>query len=85
MPPRCGGSVVSGADQALCNTFNSDIQSGDTYDIGVALQQAQGTVSPKLASDIQTVVNGGSLQQDLKNQITVTFHCALVKNGVQPH
>jgi hypothetical protein len=29
-------------------------------------------------------VNGGSLQQDLDNQVKVTFDCALVKNGVQP-
>jgi hypothetical protein len=30
------------------------------------------------------LVNGGSLQQDMKNQLQVTFDCALVKNGVQP-
>lgn len=72
------------ADTALCTTYNADIQTGDTYDIGQALQQAEGTVSTKLATDIQTVVNGGSLQTDLKNQVAVAFDCALAKNGVPP-
>jgi hypothetical protein len=73
------------ADAALCKTYNSDIQSGDMYDIGLALQQAQGTVSPKLGNDIQVVENeNGTLQQDMQNQLAVTFDCALVKNGVPP-
>jgi hypothetical protein len=75
------------ADTALCNTYNADIQTGDTYDIGQALQQAEGTVSPKLAYDIQTLVvdsNSASLQMDLKNQVAVTLDCALVKNGISP-
>jgi hypothetical protein len=69
---------------ALCNTYNADIQTGDTYDIGVALQQASGAISPKLAVDIQAVVNGGSLQQDLMRQIHTTEDCVLAKLGVQP-
>jgi hypothetical protein len=75
------------ADTALCNTYNTDIQTGDTYDIGQALQRAEGTVSPKLARDIQTLVMNSSsanLQTDLKNQVVITFDCALVKNGVSP-
>jgi hypothetical protein len=72
------------ADVALCDTFNADIQTGDTYDIGAALQQAAGTISPKLAGDIQAVVNGGSLQQDLMSQLHATQDCALAKVGVQP-
>jgi PBP1b-binding outer membrane lipoprotein LpoB len=75
------------ADTALCNTYNADIQTGDTYDIGQALEQAEGTVSPKLARDIQALVvdsSSASLQTDLKNQVEVTFDCALVKNGISP-
>jgi len=73
------------ADAGLCNTFNTDIQTGDTYDIGQALQQAQGTISPKLASDIQVLVNkNGTLQQDMQNQMSVIADRVLVKNGVQP-
>jgi hypothetical protein len=97
-PPTSGHSASSAApassvrtypeqaaDTALCNTFNTDIKTGDTYDIGQAFQQAQGTVSPKLASDIQVLVNkSGTLQQDMKNQLSVMFDCALVKNGVRP-
>jgi hypothetical protein len=73
------------ADTALCNTYNTDIQTGDTYDIGQALQQALGNVSPKLASDIQVLVNtNGTLQQDMQNQIAVSQDCALAETGVQP-
>lgn len=72
------------ADVALCNTFNTHIQTGDAYDIGVALQQAAGTISPKLATDVQAVMNGGSLHQDLIRQIHVIGDCALAKVGVQP-
>ena len=73
------------ADTALCNTYNTDIQTGDNYDIGQALQQALGTVSPKLASDIQVLVNtNGTLQQDMQNQIAVSQDCALAEAGVQP-
>jgi hypothetical protein len=46
------------ADAALCKTYNTDISRGDTYDIEAALQHADGLVSPKLARDIQAVVNG---------------------------
>jgi hypothetical protein len=74
------------ADAALCRTYNADMQAGDLYDLGNALQLAQGNVSPKLADDIATVVNSnGSLQQDMQNQLAVTEDCALVVNGVQPH
>jgi hypothetical protein len=74
------------ADMALCTTYNSDIANGDTFDIGQALQQAQGTVSPKLANDVGVVVNeNGTLQQDEQNQVYVAFDCALAKNGVRPH
>lgn len=72
------------ADAALCKTYNADISNGDTYDIGTALQQAGGSVSPKLAQDIQAVVNGGTLQQDMQTQLKVAVDCALVKVGVSP-
>lgn len=72
------------ADEALCKTYNADIQSGDTYDISQALQEALGTVSPKLAQDLQAVVNGTTMSQDLKAQVHVTLDCALVKEGIPP-
>jgi hypothetical protein len=74
------------ADKALCSTYNSDIANGDTYDLGQALQQAQGTVSPKLADDIAVVVNeSGTVQQDLINQVHVAEDCAVASVGVPPH
>ena len=72
------------ADAALRRTYNTDISSGDTYDIGIALQQADGSVSPKLVQDIQAVVNGATLQQDMQTQFKVTEDCALVTVGVSP-
>lgn len=72
------------ADAALCKTYSADISSGDTYDIGTALQQAGGSVSPKLAQDIQAVVDGGTVQQDLQHQVKVAEDCALVNVGVSP-
>lgn len=72
------------ADAALCKTYNADISSGDTYDAGTALEQAGGSVSPKLAQDIQAVVNGGTVQQDLRAQVKVAMDCALVNVGVSP-
>ena len=72
------------ADAALCKTFNADISSGDTYDLDQALLAAAGTVSPKLAGDVQAVVNGTTLNQDLKAQVKVTMDCALVQAGVPP-
>jgi hypothetical protein len=72
------------ADAALCKTFNTDITSGDTYDIQTALQQAAGLVSPKLARDIQAVVNGTTFQQDLHAQVKVAIDCGLVQAGVSP-
>jgi len=72
------------ADAALCRTYSADVSSGDTYDIGTALQQAEGSVSPKLAQDIQAVVNGGTLQHDMQAQVKVAIDCALVKVGVSP-
>jgi hypothetical protein len=84
--PPASASTYPGqaADVALCSTFSTDIQTGDTYDIGVALQQAAGSISPKLAKDVQAVVSGGSLQQDLTRQIHTMEDCALAKAGVQP-
>ncbi len=64
---------------ALCKTYNADIQSGDTYDISQALQQAFGTLSPELERDMQAVVTGTTLNQDLNAQVEVTFDRALVK------
>lgn len=72
------------ADAALCRTFNTDIGSGDTYDIEQALLTAAGTASPKLASDMQAAVNGTTLNQDIKAQVKVTMDCALVQAGVPP-
>jgi hypothetical protein len=72
------------ADAALCKTFNADISSGDTYGIQAALQQAAGSVSPKLARDIQAVVNGTTLKQDMRAQIKVAMDCGLVQGGVSP-
>ena len=72
------------ADAALCKTYSADISSGDTYDIQMALQQAASPVSPKLARDIQAVVNGTTLQQDMQAQVKVAGDCALVKVGVSP-
>lgn len=72
------------ADAALCKTYNADISSSDTYDIQMALQQADGSASPKLARDIQAVVNGTTLQQDTQAQVKAAMDCALVKMGVSP-
>lgn len=50
----------------------------------MALRQADGSVSPKLARDIQAVVNGATLQQDMQAQVKAAVDCALVKVGVSP-
>jgi hypothetical protein len=39
---------------------------------------------PKLEQDIQAVVSGGSLQQDVQAQVKVALDCGLVKAGVSP-
>jgi hypothetical protein len=86
-PPATGaGSTYANqaADAALCKTYNADITNGDTYDIQTALQQAAGSVSPKLARDIQAVVNGTTMQQDLNAQIKVAMDCALAQAGKSP-
>ena len=72
------------ADTALCKTYTTDISNGDTYDIQVALEQVAGSVSPKLARDIQAVGNGTTLQQDMQNQLKAAMDCALVQAGVSP-
>lgn len=72
------------ADMALCKAHHTDIQSGDTYDISLAPQQATGTVSPKPARDVQAVLNVTTVNQDLKAQVNATLDCALVKGGLPP-
>lgn len=72
------------ADTALCKTYTTDISNGDTCDIQVALEQAAGSVSPKLARDIQATGNGTTLQQDMQNQLNAAMDCALVQAGVSP-
>ena len=58
--------------------------SGDTFEVQIALQQAVGSVSPKLARDIQAVVDGATLQQDMQRQVQVAVDCGLVQAGVSP-
>jgi Protein of unknown function (DUF2510) len=72
------------ADSALCKTFTTDIASGETFEIQTALQQDVGSVSAKLARDIQAVVNGTTLQQDIQRQVQVAVDCGLVQAGVSP-
>jgi hypothetical protein len=73
------------ADSALCATYNTDIASDDTPDIQTAVQQAAGSVSLKLAKDIEAVVNSdGTEQQDELALIKVAEDCALVKVGKSP-
>ena len=73
------------ADQALCNTYQSDIAEGDWQDLAQAVQQAEGSVTPALASDVMNVANGqGSVQQDTQHMVYVSMDCALVQAGKQP-
>lgn len=73
------------ADLALCTTYNTDLGSDDTPDIQTAVQRAVGTVSLKLAMDIEAVVNSsGTEQQDQLALIKVAEDCALVKVGKSP-
>ncbi|MGH3226328.1 MAG: hypothetical protein ACRDPY_47915, partial [Streptosporangiaceae bacterium] len=73
------------ADAALCKTYNADIASDDTLDIQTAVQDAAGSVSLKLAKDIEAVVNAdGTVQQDEMTLIKVAEDCALVSVGKSP-
>jgi Protein of unknown function (DUF2510) len=72
------------ADAALCKAYDMQMASGDTFEVQIALQQAAGSVSAKLAEDIQAVVNGRTLQQDMQRQLQVAMDCALVQAGVSP-
>ena len=83
-PGKSTGYPDQAADEALCGTYNTDIKNGDAASIEAALQQAGGSVSPGLATDMQAVVNGSSLSQDLENQVNVAMDCALVAVGKSP-
>jgi hypothetical protein len=83
-PKPAAGYPAEAADKALCTTYNADIKSGDTASIQAALDQADGSVSPGLAKDVQAIVDGSSLSQDMTNQIHVAMDCALVSVGKAP-
>ena len=83
--PSVSGYPQQAADQALCNTYQTDIASGDLLDLGQAVQQAEGSVTPSLANDMLIVVNNpGTVSQDEKNMIYVGMDCALVHVGKPP-
>ncbi|MGH3260207.1 MAG: hypothetical protein ACRDOU_33215 [Streptosporangiaceae bacterium] len=73
------------ADAALCKTYNADLANYDTPGIQAAVQQAAGSVTGKLAKDINAVVNaGGTEQQDALTLVHVAEDCALVSVGKAP-
>ena len=82
--PKSATYADQAADKALCGTYNTDIKTGDTASIEAALQQAGGSVSPGLAKDMQVVVTGGSVSQDVKNQVNVAMDCGLADAGTAP-
>lgn len=85
--PSASSSVYpqEAADQALCTTYQTLIQSGDTEGIQAAVAEAGSTVTPSLAADMLRVANtNGTLQQDEQSQVYVAMDCGIVAAGRQP-
>lgn len=83
-PAASSGYPQKAADKALCTTYQTLIQSGDSEGIRAAVAEAGSTVTESLATDMLRAANGTSLQQDEQNQVYVAMDCGIVAAGRQP-
>jgi hypothetical protein len=83
-PAASSGYPQEAADKALCTTYQTLIQSGDSEGIRAAVAKAGSTVTTSLATDMLRAANGTSFQQDEQNQVYVAMDCGIVAAGRQP-